>query len=99
MNDTASPVSIVPIDDPTAPVIFADQLIGAGPMGANTGVANLTFAVQLWDHSVNPPRPYLKTCLRVVMPVEKLKQAMEFTDQTISKPNTDWEGRAAVRLN
>jgi hypothetical protein len=86
MNDNDGPVPIVPIDDASAPVFFVDQLIGAGPIAARDGVANLVFGVQLWDHSENPPRPYLKTNLRLIMPVASLKQALEFAEQTIGKP-------------
>ena len=88
MNDD-EPILINQVDDPNAPVIFADRLVGAGPMGARGGVVNLTFAVQLWDHSENPPRPYLKTCLRVILPVDSLKQALEFAEQTLGKMNVD----------
>jgi hypothetical protein len=63
------------VDDPDAPVVFADVLIGGGPAQGNL---NFTFAVLQFDHGTNPPTPYQRVCLRLVMPATAVKAAQEF---------------------
>ena len=42
------------VDNADAPVVFADELTGGGPLQGNF---NLTFAVVQYDHSAEPPLP------------------------------------------
>lgn len=75
MPGDAKQVNIPLIDDPDAPVIFADELTGGGDLQGNF---NMTFAVAQYDHSVSPPRMYRKVCLRLVMPLAAATAAAQF---------------------
>jgi hypothetical protein len=66
------------IDDVHAPVIFADELVGAGTLQGNV---NLTFAVVQYDHSQNPAKPYRKVCLRLVLPTNAVRAIAQLVNQ------------------
>jgi hypothetical protein len=66
------------IDDVHAPVIFADELVGAGSLQGNV---NLTFAVVQYDHSENPAKPYRKVCLRLVLPALAVRAIAQLAGQ------------------
>lgn len=63
------------VDDARAPSIYVDTVIGAG---ATDGFVHVTFGARHWDHSVEPPRVYTKTVLRVTIPAAKLHSNLRF---------------------
>src|SRR4051794_24507272 len=79
-----APAPTIPalVDDPDAPIVFAEELVGGGPSLGNN--VNLNFAILLHDHSKEPPAPYRKTVLRVVMPRAALTHAAAFINRIIS---------------
>ena len=72
---TALPIVI---DDVDAPVIFADELVGAGSLHGNI---SLTFSVVQHDHSQNPVKPYRKVCLRLILPAVAVRAIVQLVSQ------------------
>jgi hypothetical protein len=71
------------VDDPQAPNIYVDGVIGAAPLGAPDGIVRLTFGAILWDHNTTPPMPYTKTVLRVTIPIAGLRNGIEFINRAL----------------
>ena len=67
------------IDDIHAPVVFADELVGAGTLQGNVSLA---FAVVQHDHSQNPAKPYRKVCLRLVIPAIAVRAIAQLVAQS-----------------
>jgi hypothetical protein len=70
------------IENATAPMFFVDELAGAAII---QGCLRLTFVTLQNDHSPNPAPAVGKfqTTVRLVMPLEAAKRAMEFMDKQI----------------
>lgn len=71
------------IDDVHAPVVFADELVGAGTLQGNV---SLTFAVVQHDHGQNPAKPYRKVCLRLVIPSAAVRAVAQLVAQSQAAP-------------
>ena len=77
-TQSAKPALPVVMDDIDAPVIFADELVGAGSLHGNI---SLTFSVVQHDHSQNPVKPYRKVCLRLVLPAVAVRAIVQLVGQ------------------
>ena len=82
MTDSTPTATIV--DDPQAPVIFAEGVVGGGPSGGDT--ISLVFARVQYDYSVSPPREYHQVCARVIIPRQALANASEFVSRFLEQP-------------
>ncbi len=67
------------VDDIQAPVVFADELVGAGTLQGNV---NLTFAVVQHDYGQAPAKPYRKVCLRLVIPSVAVRAIAQLVTQS-----------------
>jgi hypothetical protein len=83
------------VDDVHAPLIFADELVGAGSLQGNI---NLTFAVVQYDHSKNPAKPYRKVCLRLVLPTAAVRAIAQLVGQA-QGPQANSTPAAAAKTN
>ena len=94
-NQAAKPALPPVLDDTHAPVIFADELVGAGSLQGNV---SLTFAVVQHDHSQNPVKPYRKVCLRLVLPTAAVRAIAQLVSQATqagqASPSTPDKARA-----
>ena len=77
-NQPPKPALPPVVDDIHAPVIFADELVGAGSLQGNVSLA---FAVVQHDHSQNPVKPYRKVCLRLVLPTTAVRAIAQLVGQ------------------
>jgi hypothetical protein len=77
-DQSAKPPLPIVMDDVHAPVIFADELVGAGSLQGNV---SLTFAVVQHDHSQNPAKAYRKICLRLVLPTAAVRTIAQLVNQ------------------
>ena len=77
-DQPAKPALPIVIDDVHAPVIFADELVGAGSLQGNV---SLTFAVVQHDHSQQPVKAYRKICLRLVLPTVAVRTIAQLVNQ------------------
>jgi hypothetical protein len=77
-NKPEKPALPAVVDDVHAPVVFADELVGAGSLQGNV---SLTFAVVQHDHSQNPVKPYRKVCLRLVLPTAAVRAIAQLVGQ------------------
>ncbi len=74
----ADPIS----NDPDAPVIYADMLLGGG---VSQGNLSLTFGVRQFDHALNPPTATRRVCLRLVLPGGASADLAQFVTQLIQR--------------
>ena len=77
-NQPTKPALPPVVDDIHAPVVFADELVGAGSLQGNVSLA---FAVVQHDHSQNPVKPYRKVCLRLVLPTTAVRAIAQLVGQ------------------
>ena len=75
---SAKPALPIVLDDVDAPVIYADELVGAGSLHGNI---SLTFSVVQHDHSQTPVKPYRKVCLRLVLPAVAVRAIVQLVGQ------------------
>jgi hypothetical protein len=75
-NQTQPPV----VDDPSAPEVFTDNLVG---LAFNQGNVNMTFATVRADHSKTPASNHRKITVRLVMPIATAAVLHQLLGQTI----------------
>ena len=92
MSDQPPPPPADPIaNNPDAPVIYADMLLGGG---ISQGNLSLTFGVRQFDHALNPPAATRRVCLRLVLPGAAAADLAQFVAQLMQRQQPPPAGQA-----
>jgi hypothetical protein len=86
MSADQKPVGVPHLEDPYAPIVYADVCLGGGAMTGDN--ITLTFATKFLDHHQNPPSTHTKTVLRLVIPRQQAEPMVGLLNQLITAMET-----------